>query len=397
MATAQELGCLVPGGDIRVEGAGAGPLSGVTFVAKDIFDVAGTITSCGNPTWASTHGGPARAHAWAVEALLAAGAALTGKSVTDQFAFSIFGENMHHGTPRNSAAPDRQPGGSSSGSASAVAGGYCDLALGSDTGGSVRIPASYNGILGLRPTHGVIPTEGVMDLAASFDTVGWFARAPKVFAAAGDILLPDQEIPTRRRFLIAEDLFAAADPAVRDAVMPKLEELAGRFDGKHHITVATKAMGGLEGLADAFRTLQLTEIWRTHGEWIEREKPSFGDKVGPNFAAAKEVFETVDPNPAAERRAALRHRVRALLDPGDMLVSPTAPFPAPKLGQSYEDLAGVRPRVMRLTCIAGLAGIPQLSLPAGYVDRAPVGLSIATLWDGDRFLLRHFCDEQPGG
>ncbi|MCR9255915.1 MAG: amidase [Alphaproteobacteria bacterium] len=391
MATAAELGCLVPGGEIRVEGAAEGPLKGVTFVAKDIFDVAGTITSCGNPTWASTHGGPARKHAWAVQKLLDAGAPLVGKSVTDQLAFSIFGENFHHGTPRNAAAPDRQPGGSSSGSASAVAGKFSAVGLGTDTGGSVRIPASYNGIIGLRPTHGILPTDGVMDLAASFDTVGWFARSANLFARVGDVLLPEQERIPPRRFLIAEDLFEAADPAVRDAVLPKAEELAARLGGKKYARVATEALGGLDGLGAAFRTLQLTEIWKTHGDWIEREKPEFGPKVAPNFAAAKQVFETEDPAPARALRERVKDRVAALLDPGDMLVFPTAPFPAPKLGQSFEELAEVRPRVMRLTCLSGLSGIPQLSLPAGVVDGAPIGLSIATLWHGDRFLVRTFC------
>ena len=389
MATADALGCLVPKGDVKIEGAAEGPLKGVTFVAKDIFDVAGTVTSCGNPTWAETHGGTATSHAWAVQKLLDAGATLVGKSVTDQLAFSIFGENHHHGTPKNVAAPDRQPGGSSSGSASAVAGRFCDTALGTDTGGSVRIPASYNGLIGLRPTHGILPTAGVMDLAPSFDTVGWFTRDARLFARVGDVLLPKQESPKRRRLLIAEDLFEHAEPAVRDAVMPKIEELATRLGGKAFVRVVpthdSDAAGG--EYWETFRVLQLTEIWKTHGNWVTEAKPVFGPLVQPNFDAAKSVFETVDPAPAMAAREAFKSRLKALMDPGDMLVFPTAPFPAPKKGQSFEALAQIRPKVMRLTGLSGVAGIPQLTIPAGYVDGAPVGLSIATLWHGDRFLI----------
>ena len=187
-------------------GAAAGPLSGLTFAAKDIFDVAGHVTGGGNPDWKATHQ-PADKSAWVVEALTNAGAAMVGKTLTDELTRGIFGENAHYGTPTNPRAPGCVPGGSSSGSASAVAGGLL-ICFGSDTGGSVRVPASFCGLYGLRPSHGTIPLDGILLQAPSFDTIGWFARDLQTFSRVGSVLLESSSTPTRpQRLVIAEDAF----------------------------------------------------------------------------------------------------------------------------------------------------------------------------------------------
>src|SRR5947199_6802555 len=154
---------------------GSGMLDGLCFAVKDLIDVAGWKTGCGNPTWRDSHP-PAMAHAVCVEQLLRAGARCVGKTICDELAFSLLGENHFYGTPLNARAPDRVPGGSSSGSASAVAAGLCDTALGTDTGGSVRVPASFCGLYGIRPTHGRIDMSGVMPQAPRTGTTRWFAR-----------------------------------------------------------------------------------------------------------------------------------------------------------------------------------------------------------------------------
>src|SRR5262245_20127130 len=161
--------------DVRLAGTTTGPLAGLTFAAKDLFDIAGSRVCAGNPDWLRTHA-PAEKTAPAVQILLGAGATLVGKTLTDELAFSMSGENIHYGTPLNPAAPDRIPGGSSSGSASATASKLVDFALGTDTSGSIRVPASYCGLFSMRPTHGRISCQGVVPLAPSFDTIGWFAR-----------------------------------------------------------------------------------------------------------------------------------------------------------------------------------------------------------------------------
>ena len=197
--------------DVHVPGAPDGPLSGMAFAAKDIFDVAGHVTGGGNPDWQRTHD-PAERTAPAVQALLDAGATLVGKTHTDELTRGILGRNPHYGTPVNPAAPGRVPGGSSSGSASAVAGGVVDFALGSDTGGSVRMPSSFCGLYGLRPTHGRISLDGVLPQASSFDTVGWFARDAVTFERAGRVLLQSTATGTTpKRLIVAEDLFEVVD------------------------------------------------------------------------------------------------------------------------------------------------------------------------------------------
>ncbi|HKP23685.1 MAG TPA: amidase family protein, partial [Dongiaceae bacterium] len=217
-AAALATGAFCPHGNFDVDGAGSGPLKGLTFATKDIFDIAGRVTGCGNPDWLASHA-PATKHAAAVQRLLDAGARMVGKTITDELAFSLNGQNFHYGTPRNAVTPDRVPGGSSCGSASAVGHGIVDLALGSDTGGSVRIPACLNGICGIRPTHGAVDDAGVMSLAASFDTVGWFARDARTLGRAGDVLLPaDRPGIALNRIYIARDAFAIADQPVADAV-----------------------------------------------------------------------------------------------------------------------------------------------------------------------------------
>src|SRR6202047_790489 len=192
----------VPGPVLRIAGAPGGPLAGLTFAAKDLFDVAGHPTGGGNPDWGRGHPLPTR-HAWAVQRLLDAGARLVGKTVTDEGALGILGEHPFDGTPPTRSAPDRVPGGSSSGSASAVAQGLCDTALGTDTGGSVRVPASFCGLYGIRPTHGRLDLSGMMSQAPSSDTTGWFARDADTFAKVSSVML-DDAIPTAlpRRLIV---------------------------------------------------------------------------------------------------------------------------------------------------------------------------------------------------
>src|SRR5256884_4697539 len=202
----------VPGRALGITGAPGGPLAGLTFAAKDLFDVAGHPTGGGNRDWARQHPVPTR-HAWAVQRLLDAGATLIGKTVTDEVSLGLLGENAFDGTPLNPKAPDRVPGGSSSGSASAVAQGLCDVALGTDTGGSVRVPASFCGLFGIRPTHGRLPVTGMMPQAPSSDTTGWFARDAGTFAKVASVML-GEPIPSAlpARLIVAADAFAFADP-----------------------------------------------------------------------------------------------------------------------------------------------------------------------------------------
>ncbi|MDX2155957.1 MAG: amidase [Hyphomicrobiaceae bacterium] len=377
-------GFLVPGGDIRIAGAPAGVLSDLTFAAKDLFDVAGHPTGGGNHDWARTHAVPAR-HAWAVETLLAAGATLVGKTITDEISLGILGENAFDGTPLNPKAPDRVPGGSSSGSASAVAQGYCDLALGTDTGGSVRVPASFCGLYGIRPTHGRLPVEGMLPQAPTSDTTGWFARDAATFARASSVLLGEpisDALPTR--LVVAVDAFGFADPDVRAALEPMVTRLARLIGASREDLLAPQ---GLSVWARAQRTLQPYEAWLTFKDWVERENPRFAFVVARNLFLGSTIA-TADRNWASLMRAEARARLAWLVPPGTILCLPTTPCVAPLKGLSVAELDPVRDRITCLAAHGGLAGHPQVSLPgATTADGVPVGLSIVGARGADASLI----------
>ncbi len=366
--------------DVPVSHAANGPLAGLTFAVKDIFDVAGYVTGRGNPEWRAD-AKPARAHAPAVAKLLDAGASFVGKTHTAELAFSLDGRNEHYGTPINPAAPDRVPGGSSSGSASAVAAGLVDFAVGSDTGGSVRGPASWCGIIGLRPTYGRIDISGAMPLAASFDTVGWFSRDMDIFARVGSVLLgEDIDGPSLTRMVIADDAFALLDGATeRDALAPTV----ARVRAEDAVTVAPE---GLVTWMQAYRSMQGYEAWREHGPWIERRKPDLNPAGKVRFLAASRVSEAEYAEARGMRIDAMRRSLE-LVGKDRVVVMPTMSCIAPRFDSSEEEFERVRNRVGPLTCISSLSGLPQISLPLATVSGCPLGLSLIGPPGRDRALI----------
>ena len=354
----------------KIPGTKAGVLQGLSFAAKDLFDVAGHVTGCGNPVWARTHS-PAAKTASAIERLVREGASLVGKTHTDELAYSLNGENHFYGTPLNPRAPDRIPGGSSSGSASAVAGSACDFALGTDTGGSVRVPASYCGLYGIRPTHGRIPIDGCMALAPSFDTVGWFARTPHLLEQVGEVLLGAAASPPSRSWLLAEDLLSLCDDPVLEIVDAKIDRIDRSVGTVRRVILSNE----LPVWLDSFRILQAAEVWRLHGEWVSQANPTFGPGVRERFAWAASL-RPAEIKPAQKIRKKAVARLRELLADGTILLMPTAPCFAPFKGLSQETLDPLRRRILSLTCPAGLGGLPQVTLPLETAGTLPVGLSL---------------------
>ncbi len=367
---------------IRIDGVPGGPLDGLRFAAKDIYDVAGHTCCCGNPDWLDSHP-PARRTAPAVTALLDAGATLVGKTLTDELAFSLNGENHHYGTPVNPAAPERIPGGSSNGSAAAVAGGLVDFALGTDTGGSVRAPASYCGIYGLRPSHGAIPLEGIMPLAPSFDTVGWFARTPEMLELVGTVLLGPGTARPPGRLLMAGDAFERVLPQARAPLEDGVAWISSAFGSVERITVAAE---GLDTWLRHFQALQWREIWQSHGAWIERRKPVLGPGIDERFRLASEVPDAVVRD-AEAFRAVVARQLRDLLAGDTMLILPSAPGAAPLKARPKDETVRYRDRALGILCIAGLGYLPQLSVPAVKADGAPLGISLVGGPGSDRMLL----------
>jgi amidase len=370
--------------DVPVAHAAEGPLAGLTFAVKDIFDVAGYKTGCGNPD-KTAEAAPAGTHAAAVAALLDAGTRFVGKTHTVELAFSLDGRNMHYGTPANPAAPGRVPGGSSSGSASAVAGGLVDLALGSDTGGSVRGPASMCGLIGLRATHGRIDISGVMPLSPSLDTVGWFARTADIYGRVGAVLLgEDAARSPLRRMVIAEDAYQLLLGEAEDAALrPAAARIADHLEPAGARMVAAD---GLSAWAQVFRTIQGYEAWQSHGEWIRERKPKLMPAIAGRFEAASHIGAE-DYRAAEAKRASIREQVRAIVGEDTVIVLPTLPTIAPLVDADESVFEAFRARALQLLCISGLTGFPQISLPLCVVDGCPIGLSLLGPPGRDRALI----------
>lgn len=365
-------------------GGGAGPLHGLTIGIKDLFDIAGLVTGAGNPDFFAA-ASPAKATASAVQRLIDAGGLVVGKTITDEMAFSLNGENFHYGTPRNVAAPGRIPGGSSAGSAAATAGGLVDIGLGTDTGGSVRLPASYCGIWGLRPTHGAIPIDGCVPLAVGFDTVGWFARDAATLGKAGAVL-HDGRVPAAHGFtraVIATDAFDRLAPAWRAELLPMAKAHAAAIGSVEEIVLAPE---GLDIWRGAFRIVQTRQAWESNGAWITRANPRFGPGIADRMAWATTITDA-EVAEAEAALAAIRARMDALLTPETVLVMPGASAPPPLCGTSGPVLEDLRARALDILCPAGITGAPQLAVPALRTDEGPIGLGFIAARGADLRLL----------
>jgi len=380
---------------IVIEPTGSGILDGLTFAVKDLIDVAGYRTGCGNPTWRDLHP-PATVHAICVEQVLAAGARCVGKTITDELAYSLIGENHFYGTPLNPKAPDRVPGGSSSGSASAVACGLVDFAFGTDTGGSVRVPAANCGIWGIRPTHDIISVAGVNPLSPSFDTVGILATNADVLTRVSSVLL-STEIPIFEKpetiYLIRE-AFALCGPEVRAVLETYVQKLRDLFGNR----VRETSMRKVDGESDVTELLNWYEIYRVLvraeaesclGSWIAATRPEFGPLVTESFELTHELDRSLIPG-MKDRREKYFRRMKSFLGKKDLICIPTAPFPAPLKGSMRkrdQSPGGYYTSTLSLTSIAGVTRSPQISIPAAHPSSAPLGLSLMARTHEDAFLL----------
>ena len=381
---ADPLNAFCADSDVYLPGANDGSLAGLTFAAKDIFDVAGHVTGCGNPHWKATHG-PAESSAWVVQTLVDAGAAMVGKTITDELTRGIFGENMHYGTPRNTRAPGRVPGGSSSGSASAVAGGLVNFALGSDTGGSVRVPASFCGLYGLRPTHGRIPLDGMLLQAPSYDTIGWFARDAETFARVGTVILPaGASVERPRRLVVAEDAFELAEPDERRALESAVQSITPMFEVTSSLRLSPAS---LEEWSGHQQILQSREAWESIREWLDAVNPAMSFEVSDRYVTARAVTDEQVVAAQAGRDTIIA-RINEVFQGGATAVClPTTIGPAPPVGQRVSERHALRLRNSALTSIAGNTGRPQISLPLAEVDGLPVGLSLLGDYGADEQLI----------
>lgn len=407
------VGAWVPHGRFVIHGAAQGPLAGLRFAAKDLYDVAGHVTGAGNPTWLATHQA-AMVTSPVVQTLLDAGATLVGKTLTDELAYSIAGDNAHYGTPINARAPDRVPGGSSSGSAAAVAAGLVDLALGTDTGGSTRVPASYCGLWGLRTSQGALPAAGLVPMAPAFDTATWLAARAGVFERVAEVLMPAAPLAFHRVLRItdacdeADAVFAEPLARVTDALATLLAQ-AGTAAEVQDVRVADgprgsgesvpgptspvtdavtdPAGGGLESWRMTYVTASAFDAWQAQGEWITSAQPVFGDAIASRWKFASTVTRAA-ADAAFARKAAIVDHMNALLGQDGIAVLPSASSVALLRDAAPDVVDTVRTRTFRITCIAGLSGLPQVNLPFIGEGGLPVGVSLLGPKGSDMALIR---------
>ncbi|PWT89262.1 MAG: amidase [Acidobacteria bacterium] len=396
MISVEESGAFVELFEINPTGSGI--LNSLCFAAKDLMDISGRVTGCGNPTWKKTHT-PASANAVCVEQLLSAGAKCIGTTITDELAFSLLGENFFYGTPLNPKAPDRVPGGSSCGSASAVACGLVDFALGTDTGGSVRVPAANCGIFGFRPTHDRTSLAGVNPLSPTFDTVGAFATNLDILKKVLSILLafpvPGKAEPENVYFI--REAFDLCDSDVTAALQQPFRTMMDRWGSKtkwismREIDQENSATA-LQNWGQIYRVLQWAEADSCLGSWVRAANPEFGPMIKQSF----ELIRTLDRSKIQEmieRRENYFRRVNSFLGIRDLICIPTAPAPAPIKGSIVrrdQTGTGYYSRALCLTSIAGAARLPQITLPIADINGIPLGVSLLARNNEDAFLLGVF-------
>jgi amidase len=365
-------------------GASSGPLAGRSFMVKDLFTIEGHKAGCGNPDWYAA-APPAKATAPVIQRLLAAGASLTGITVCDEFFYSVLGTNIHYGTPINVRAPSHVTGGSSCGSAAAVAGGLCDFALGSDTGGSVRVPAALCGLLGLRPTHGRIDMTGATPMAPSYDTIGFLARDAVLFRDIGRVLLDGSRVEAPLKgLIIAQDMFARAETSIDEALWQVLDAIASALPARKRMDVVGD---DYDAWRNAFRFIQGFEIQSTLLPFALSHASGLSPAIRERFEIAARVTQE-EAKTGRDVRGAAARRLRALAEPGTMIVMPTTPTLPPERGiPDGASTVEFRALTLASTCLAGHAGLPQISIPAGEAAGGLVGLSFIGWAGGDEALL----------
>ena len=368
-----------PKKDISINNIGL--LKNLKFVLKDMCEIKGLKTSCGNPDFYNLCK-PASKHAPFLLNILNEGAILKGITICDEFFYSVIGENSHYGTPKNLNAPNCVPGGSSSGSAAAMTSNKYDFSIGSDTGGSVRVPASFCGLLGIRPTHGRIISDGVYPMAPSFDTIGWFANNIEIFQNIGIVLLNKVEASyiSFNRYVVAEDLLELAEKDIQNQFNTYLSKFLPNLK-----TVRLSKFDKAD-IANNFRILQGGEINEFVIPWIKDNKPKISQEINNRIEMASKI--TIDEIDAAKRfREALILEINNSLPEGDIALFPTTPFSAPTCGQTDEALGSDRKKIMEMTSIAGMTSRPQISVPKFKGKTGPVGIAILGWLNSDEILL----------
>jgi len=372
----------------EIEGRADGPLKGLTFVAKDLFDLAGHTSSFGHPTWRDTHGQTSTTSP-VISGLLDAGADLVGLAKMDQLAYSLIGNVGEGLPPRNLNAPDLYCGGSSSGSAAAVAANMSDFALGTDTAGSIRVPAAACGLHSIRPSHGAIEPKGVTPLAPSLDVVGILTKDTSVLSLVLHVLAPGLPASPRVRSIqFASDLFDVLDTDSEQTARALAERLAEESG------VALEETSFAEftspDVGNLFARIQSREIWDSHGPWVTAHGRALADDVRTRLKRCEGLAQDPESVKTADldARQAYRAEIEGAVLQGTVVVLPVVPERGPKISWDDQKLVDFRAACFRLSAPSSLSGAPQavLSVPGNAANNS-IGIGLLTAAGGDHLLL----------
>ncbi len=373
---------------IALKGSGTGELNGLTFAAKDVFKIRGSTFGNGHPDWLRTHE-PDDFTSSTIQRLLDNGADLVGKTVCDELCFSISGENWNYGSPINPHDPRRYTGGSSSGSGAATSGGLVDFALGSDCLGSVRVPASYTGVFGVRPTYDRVPSDGEAEYCPSMDVLGYMASDPEIFRTVSRTILGEDPHPVKlNKLVIAKDCFNAVNPQVYDDMKPAIEHIAANLSSVEEREISPD---GLDEWIKVFQQVQGYEVWQSYGGWVRAHRPVLSRGPRERLAWASTVTLPEYNAGLAKMREISKH-IRDMLANGEVLLMPTAASVAPLRTAPLEEINATRLQSTYLLCVSPLSGIPQMTLPMVMQDDLPLGLSLLSGFNTDLALANLSAD-----
>jgi len=364
-----------------------GSLDGVRIAVKDLIDIAGHQSSFGHARWRDTHE-PSAVDAPIVAQLRAAGGTVVGTTKMDQLAYSLIGNVGEGSPPINSFDEDSYCGGSSSGSASAVTGDAADLGVGTDTAGSIRVPAAACGLFSIRPTHGRVDTTGVVPLAPSFDVIGFFAREPGLLQQAIDVVAPATGATAAASTVLCPmDVWASQDTKNRSSMQAAAEQIGSAFGAS--VVEADMSRFMDESSGDLLARLQGREIWAEHSRWVTDNIRALADDVQQRLRRCETLADDPLEEQGRDRQQHIdyKNELFSLIPAGAIAVVPVRPRVGPLRAWTDDELLSFRVDSFRLGAPSTLAGLPQVVIPTQH-DSQYVPLGLIGAPNSEEMLLR---------